>query len=413
MSPAKAIIAPGTVIGGCMAGYMFTLDSIDSLHRCVEDGVYATYITEPRGAWGVSAEGTFADYATMTEGDNVYFFIDRRIYGIGELVRVGPDCKYENFPGASRPDPIDYEASRSEMLVDSGLRQPESGSSRAQRWACVFRPSPFFFVEGVDMDDALSSDPAAFRSLRAIWKLSFIKFDDEENQAFRNAILKLNQRALARPEGHENVFEQKHRATHERIAHLVADGAYDLDAAPLVEACATDGRLRHEMALEAGLLQQLATRERATTAIFGSWDYLSHQVIASPFKPIDYMDKMDVFGSAYIPGYRPTVASYLVAELKKDAATTVDVEQVMKYVDWVKEEYAHGDYSMIRAFMVASEVSDAVLKCAEEVATRFFTIQRRPARTQGWSGLRLLRYRVTPAGLLVFKELVPERPTRV
>lgn len=147
--------------------------------------------------------------------------------------------------------------------------------------------------------------PEAFRILRAIWKLSFIKFDAEENQAFRNAILKLNQRALARPEAHGDVFEQKQRATHERIAHLVANAAYGLDAAPLVKACATDDRLRHEMALKAGLLHQLATHEPATTATFGSWDYLSHQVIASPFKPIDYMDKMDVFGSAYIPEYAP------------------------------------------------------------------------------------------------------------
>lgn len=85
----------------------------------------------------------------------------------------------------------------------------------------------------------------------------------------------------------------------------------------------------------------------------------------------------------------------------------------MKYVDWVKDEYAHGDYSMIHAFLIAAEIPEAVLKCAEEVATRFFTIQRRPARTQEWSGLRLLRYEVTPAGLLAFKELVPERPVRI
>lgn len=26
---------------------------------------------------------------------------------------------------------------------------------------------------------------------------------------------------------------------------------------------------------------------------FGTWDYVSHQVAASPFKPIDYMDKND------------------------------------------------------------------------------------------------------------------------
>ena len=45
------------------------------------------------------------------------------------------------------------------------------------------------------------------------------------------------------------------------------------------------------MALEAGILFQLTNKYEDTVNIFGSWDYLSHQVVASPFKPIDYMDK--------------------------------------------------------------------------------------------------------------------------
>lgn len=396
-----------------MAGYMFTLDSVDSLHRCVEDGIYSTYITEPHGRWGGPAEGTFADYATMAEGDNVYFFIDRRIYGIGELVRVGRDCKYENFPEASCPVPVDYDLRRNQMLTDAGLRQPESGPIKAQRWACLFRPAPFFFSEGVDMDDALSSDPAAFRVLRAIWKLSFIKFDDEENQAFKNAILKLNQHAIARPVTHENVFDQRQQAAHSRIAAMVAHGGYGLDSRPILSACRADGRLRHEMAMEAGILFQLASHVPATEAVLGKWDYLSHQVIASPFKPIDYMDKMDVFGYAYIPGHRPTISRYLVAELKKDGASATDVEQAMKYVDWAKDEYAHGDYSMIHAFLIAANIPDDVVRCAESVATRYFTVQRRPARTQPWSSLTLLEYRVTDDGCIDLAEIAHSQPVSI
>ena len=33
------------------------------------------------------------------------------------------------------------------------------------------------------MDDVLASNPSQFRMLRAFWKLSFIKIDDDENQA--------------------------------------------------------------------------------------------------------------------------------------------------------------------------------------------------------------------------------------
>jgi hypothetical protein len=51
--------------------------------------------------------------------------------------------------------------------------------------------------------------------------------------------------------------------------------------------------IKHEMALEAGVVFELSTNPNS---IFGAWDYVSHQVIASPFKAIDYMDKMDVFG---------------------------------------------------------------------------------------------------------------------
>ena len=56
-------------------------------------------------------------------------------------------------------------------------------------------------------------------------------------------------------------------------------------------ACVANGdRLRHEMALEAAVVYDLAND---CCPLLGSWDYVSHQVIASPFKPIDYMDKID------------------------------------------------------------------------------------------------------------------------
>lgn len=404
-TPSGYHLRRGRTRGLTMAGYMFTLDNIDALHRCVEQGVYATYITDPSGRWGDPAEGTFADYATMCPGDNVYFFIKRRIYGIGELVAVGADCKYQNYPGASQPVPFDDREAETELLIDDGSSRTDTGKTRAARWMCTFRPTPAFFTEGVDMDDALSSDPPAFRILRAIWKLSFIKFDDEENQAFRNALLKLNQAALVAPAKHANVFEQKHEPAHDRIRGLVTLADYRLDSRPLVLAAARDGLLRHEMALEAGILHQLAVRDTDTETALGRWDYLSHQVIASPFKPIDYMDKMDLFGYAYVPGYKPTISRYLVGELKKDEAGTADIEQAMKYVDWVKDEYAHGDYSMIHAVLVASDFPASVVGYADDVASRTFTVQRRPARSAEWSALKLIKYSVDAHGKIRLEEV--------
>ena len=69
------------------------------------------------------------------------------------------------------------------------------------------------------MDDALSSNPSAFKMLRAMWKVSFIKIDDVENKALIDIILKRNEERLETrqgvfdfsPEVHEDIFNRMHR----------------------------------------------------------------------------------------------------------------------------------------------------------------------------------------------------------
>lgn len=66
-----------------MAGYIFTLDSFESLEEIIRSGVYSTKIKIPKNNnWGKHHEGTFADFLSMSAGDNVYFFIKRKIYGV-------------------------------------------------------------------------------------------------------------------------------------------------------------------------------------------------------------------------------------------------------------------------------------------------------------------------------------------
>jgi len=369
-----------------MAGYLFGLDSIESLRAYVRNGVYSTKLAAPRGRWGAPQEGTIADYVTMKAGDNVYFFIKRRIYGIGELIDVEGDCKFCNFPGASSPKPFEYADVKEQLLWDEGEY------SKDQRWVCIFKPAPYFFIGGVDMDDVLSSNPAAFKMLRAFWKLSFVKFDDEENQAFRDVLLKFNQGALGAPVPGANIFEDVHENAHANIAGKVSSGEYGLDLGTVLDSCADGDYIRHEMAIEAGLLGQLATEDEATTEVFGSWDYLSHQVIASPFKPIDYMDKMDVFGYSYVLGFSPTKSKFLVVEIKKGSGGQDDIEQLLKYVDWVRDEYCFGDYSMIEAFLVAYDFDQEVVDHKNTVAVRRYTIGRRPAKSLEWTQLGLVKY---------------------
>ena len=367
-----------------MAGYIFNLDNLRSLQLYTRSGVYATKLSAPSGSWKRHHEGTFADYATMNEGDNIYFFIHRKIYGIGKLIDLDGDCKFLNFPGACSPHKVSYADVKSALLWD------EREISANQRCICVFAPDPLLFKAGIDMDDVLSSNPPAFRMLRAFWKVSFIKFDDEENLAFRDVILKRNQDAATVRGSNEVAFEPLHADILSRLSK--ADYSLKSGIASVLAHCAEGDYLRHEMAVEAGLLHQLSTKHPGTRAVFADWDYLSHQVIASPFKPIDYMDKMDLFGYSYLPGFKPTKSRFLVGEVKKDTATIENVDQLLKYVDWVRDEYCFGDYSMISAFLVAYGFDEDVVGHAREVALRRYVVGVRPAKSLEWDNLRLVKY---------------------
>lgn len=147
-----------------MAGYIFTLDSMESLYGCFKNGIYGTFMKHPKGdVWGIPHEGTFADYCGMKPGDNIYFFIKRKIYGIGILIDVGNDCKYLNYPDALIPNPNKHK--QKTLLYNS------EEYSYNQRCICFFKPHPNFFKVGVDMDEILLSNPNSFKMLRAFWKL--------------------------------------------------------------------------------------------------------------------------------------------------------------------------------------------------------------------------------------------------
>lgn len=321
----------------------------------------------------------------MRAGDNIYFFIQRKIYGIGKLTNLGSDCKFFNFPEAAQAKTFPYSQVREQILWDEGE------ISIDQRCICVFEPDPYFFMSGVDMDDVLSSNPGAFKMLRVFWKLSFIKFDDEENQAFRDIILKRNQELLSQSGQQDGVFPfEPNRAPIADKLSLEYSFGHGMEA--VVSACADGDRLRHEMAIEGGILHQLATQNPETFRIFSTWDYLSHQVVASPFKPVDYMDKMDLFGYSYVPEFKPTKSRFLVCEIKRDAARLEDIDQLMKYVDWVRDEYCYGDYAMIRAFFIAHEFDENAVEYKRTVGTRKYTVGVRPARSLEWNAVELVRY---------------------
>lgn len=377
-----------------MAGYIMTLgnNALDALKRCFESGIYSTNLNVPStgNQWNVAHEGTFADYLSMKPDDNIYFFTDRRIYGIGKIVRVGDDCKYLNFRDADIPM-----SGRGESY-DSMETLLNNTYSNQNRCFCTFEPSPLFFKQGVEMDDALNSNPDKFKMLRAMWKVSFIKIDDEENKALFDIILKRNEENLIRM---KNCFDYS-EAEHRRIEGEI-QGHHRFTAYSILLNSSNENRIGHEMAIEAALCSKLSHED---LPIFGGkWDYISHQVVASPFKPIDYMDKMDIFGYRYIKGYS-TISKYIIVEIKKDAATPEVVDQIMKYVDWVTVEYAHGDYSMIEAYVVASDFSKDVLAEKDKDAIRGYVRGYRPAESCLWKNLKLVKY-IYRENELLFEEV--------
>lgn len=376
-----------------MAGFIMSLNSEEALKECIESGIYSTILKDPKNnVWAKHHEGTFADYFGMKEGDNIYFFIKRKIYGVGELININGDCKYWNYIGAEKPQSYKYKDVKKLMLLDDK-------SNIENRCICVFKPSPNFFKNGIDMDDVLSSNPMKFRMLRAFWKLSFIKVDDEENEALKSIILKRNEEHINKNDGSSFEYNEKEQ----KLILNKVNESYKMNSRAILEYCIDGKKIKHEMAIESALLDILSNKKNT---IFGHWDYISHQVIASPFKAIDYMDKMDVFGYRYIKGYN-IISKYLVIELKKDLATKDAVDQVMKYVDWINSEYAYGDYGMIQAFIVASDFSKEVIEYRDLVCVRNYTKGKRPTVSAKWNFIKLIKYEYENSKL-IFSEVNKE-----
>lgn len=103
------------------------------------------------------------------------------------------------------------------------------------------------------------------------------------------------------------------------------------------------------------------------------------------------MNKMDISGYKFIPGYK-TISKFLIIEIKKDNANKDVIHQIMKYVDWVNHEYAYGDYGMIEAYIVAKDFSREVIELKNSIGKRVYTKGRRPPITLEWINLRLIKY---------------------
>lgn len=328
----------------------------------------------------------FGDIITMSPGDNVYFLSDRKVYGVGKLICIGQDCKYDNYLGASR------------LLPDSILTQEEVLTTKVSRarWVLLFEHAPYFFKNGADMDDILRYRPNAFKMLRAFQGVSFIKIDDEENRALKEYISLINENAYDDLE--ENTFTYS-PSMHEKLKNIDLS-RYLMDINSALHNRKDNDHVISEMFIEAALLQTLS---RKKDSVFGRWDYLTQQLIASPFKPLDYIDKIDVYGYRYSDNYHDNpklVTQYLVIEIKKEKINKAAVEQTMQYVDWVCREYAAGDYSKIKAFAVGAGAVRNIDIIIEEKCQRGFIAKSHPAVSEKWNDFSVVDYTITDSGVI-------------
>ncbi len=376
-----------------MAGYVFSISKDGWRSFCENDlnkGFFTPYTIDisedrltnnKRKSSNKVLASTFGDLITMKHGDNIYFLSDRKLYGIGAAYRIGTDCKYDNYIGAS-------------MMLPDCMIAPDSylttNSTRA-RWVFFFAPDPHFFKVGVDMDDVLRYRPSAFKMLRAFEGLTFIKIDDEENRALKEFISLANEAAYEDIE--RSVFPTD-SSLHNGIARLdLEPHIMDINTALVPEG--NDAFVVSEMFIESALLQSLSSGENNA---FGKWDYITHQLIASPFKPLQYIDKIDVFGYRFSQRYSgepKLITKYLLVELKKERINRAALEQTMQYVDWVCQEYASGDYSKIEAYVVGNSAVRDIRNIRDDVCQRAFIASTHPAKPKKWNDLHLVRYDIT------------------
>lgn len=372
-----------------MAGFIFSIDSssgVEGLKKCIYDGDYSAIVPMDLSVLKTKqiVASVLADYCSMKEGDNVYFLSKRCIYGVGKLVNIQEDCKYKNYLRASVFEKIDLLEEKDYPLK---LNDP------CARWICFFSPEhkEGFFANGIDMDDVLQYKPSSFKMLRAFKDRSFIKIDDEENEALKQFIYLRNKDSRE--------FYSFSDAEHKRIS------AYDLSQYIIKpqETLITqsiDGEASLEMLIEASLVDSIQSNgfENST------YDYVSHQVIASPFKPLSYIDKIDVFAYRFLenyPGSSKPVDQYLVLELKKGKTNAETVRQLMRYVDWISKEYASGDYSLIKAGVVAKDYVKAdIQQVLTSECTRSYISSTHPNTTTIWNDASLYTYDIDENGFV-------------
>lgn len=466
------------------AGYIFGYYSnnekndskiFEKIKSIFADGCFGTRNNSPE-----LRSQILCDYLTMKPGDNIYFFCNRKIYGIGTLIVANKKsvANGESEEKISENDCVywDSENAKSLFTSDSPYKPQENDNGNTSEenihikfafdYDSDFHDSTNKEPVKVDMDDVLKYKPSSFRNLRFFSNRTFIQIDDEENQALKeffyiNRIIKTEStnKAEQNDTAPENHFQtktdsedlrtsihdtsQKNESKEESSSVDVKISAKDIspntesdkkvdlkisakDIFPNTESDKPD-----EMVLEAHVIEALKQGDKGLTSILGEWDYISHQVVASPFKPANYIDHMDVFCIRYIgkKGMEHVPCKYLILELKKGELSVnrnvkaygnggeieETLDQLMKYVDWVCQEYANGDYRLIKAAIIANSYNNKRGKGKKprtieynelkNIVMRHSLTETHPIKHESWCDVSLISYSYENDGTVDYEKV--------
>lgn len=413
-----------------MAGFFIVLGDIkdengkvqksamDILTNLCTYGYYSTNLRMNSNTqiWSKTKVATFADYYSMRTGDYIFFFFNRKIYGVGELTNIADlnDCKFWAYENANIPV---TQTVVSPIIDDIELEN---------RCICFFKPVNYF-PYGVDMDEALTTYPDSFKSLRVIQGRSFIKMDDEEAQALYAIITKSNStRNTQAFDWKPPAFDDsKQLVASSRVLSNPSFYKFTIESLLSNFKIRNKDGINEEMAIEAALVNSLNT---GNSASIEKLTYVSHQVSASPAKPVEYMEWIDVFGykttsDLVKKGISITFAKdqYYVIEIKRDSlglkhnrkkapkwvnTNKAVANQLMKYVDWVAKNYASNKYPMVKGVIVANDFDDEFIDYCKEMCVRNYNSGYRDASPSVWNNIELIKYSFN-GQTIVFTKVYP------
>lgn len=341
-----------------------------ALEHCFKNGTYSAKTSSDKGPAFI---GTLADYLGMKTGDDIFFFTERKIYGIGKLVNIADeDCRFLIFPKSGEGEPL-----------------TEEKNPNLHKFTCTFEPAPYFFKEGVDMDEVLTFCPEKIKALRFFSNMTFIKLDDIESDAIKGVIARKNEKFLddACLNAHFGYSNDVHLDMERKIKSNHQD--YILSVFDHIQ-YKNNGNVSSEYYIEGAIMDLL--RDGYVSKTIGKWDFVGRQYPASPPKPSEYEETMDLFGYRYVSGFPNAISKYLVVELKTGTINKDNVQQTMKYVDWISREYAKGDYSMIEAYTIGYDKEDDLEDRIKDIIERNYIIESHPVENRKWQELRVLSY---------------------